>query len=394
MISQDIKKRIKNLSFAQIVEDIRSLDMWILCSYIALSLFGLVMVYSASTYYALAQTGSSETYLIKQIIFIILGVSALGLVIYFGDRILKSEKWMIGFGIIQLALLVIVLFTEERNGARSWINVGGFNIQPSEIAKLYIIWISSYVYSELKEEQDIVRYIRIPVGVTLVVLAFVMMQPDMGTAMIIALIALGLFVSTGFYKYGMPVLTGVLALGYLFTYLPKSFLSKLPIAGYQINRLVSFHNPWEDRTVTGWQSIQGLIGLARGGWTGNGIGNSIQKTGSLPEAHTDFILAIVGEELGFIWIIVIITILYAFILRIFYKGMQAKSLFSKYICMGVGLMFLIQSSINIAALLGLAPITGVPLPFISYGGSSYIVSSVAVALVLYAIESDKRMKIQ
>ena len=367
--------------------------MWILCSYIALSLFGLVMVYSASTYYALARTGSSETYLMKQIVFIILGILALGAVIFFGDMVLKSKKWMIGFGIFQLALLIIVLFTEERGGARSWINVGGFNVQPSEIAKLYIIWISSYVYSELKEEQDFWKYIRIPLAITAVILGFVILQPDMGTAMIIALIAIGMFVSTGYYKYGMPALGGLLAAGYLFTYLPKSFLSKLPIKPYQINRLVSFHNPWEDRTVTGWQSIQGLIGLARGGWTGNGIGNSIQKTGSLPEAHTDFILAIVGEELGFIWIMVIMTILYAFILRIFYKGMQSKSLFSKYICMGVGLMFLIQSSINIGALLGLAPITGVPLPFISYGGSSYIVSSVGVALVLYAIESDKHSKI-
>ena len=161
------------------------------------------------------------------------------------------------------------------------------------------------------------------------------------------------------------------------------------IKSYQVGRFLSFHNPWDDTSGVGYQSIQGFLALARGGLTGTGLSSSIQKTGFLPEAHTDFILAIVGEELGFFMIWLVLIVLFFLIIYIIRKALSCRSAFARYICLGVGVFLLVQSSVNIGALLGLAPITGVPLPFLSYGGSSLIVSSIAIGMVLFALKYDK-----
>lgn len=384
------KVSIKNISF----DSLKHMDLYIVIPYVVLSLFGLVMIYSASSYFALTLLGNSESFLYKQLLFMFLGFMVAMLVYVFGKKILKQPLFfMIGGGILLLSLLY-VLTTEAQKGAKSWISIGSFGIQPSEFAKVYLIWLSSYFYAQHKDEEKIWPFIRVPFLSTLFVLLLVILQPDLGTLGIILLIMIFQFVATGFYKWGMPVAVTVISFFYLLTYLPSSFIKSLPIMQYQIGRLVSFHNPWSDPLVTGYQAIQGYLGLARGGWTGNGLATSVQKTGFLPEAHTDFILAIIGEELGFFVVLLVLALLFYLTIMILIRSAGCKYLFSKYLCFGVGTMFLVQLSINIGAVLGLAPITGIPLPFISYGGSSYIVSSIGIGLVLYAIHEDKEKAVE
>ena len=232
-----------------------------------------------------------------------------------------------------------------------------------------------------------------PMGMMVLVSILVLIQPDFGTVMITVLMMWLLALTTGYSKKAIKYSGVVFVIGYLFTYLPISIIKYIPfIKSYQVGRFLSFHNPWDDTSGVGYQSIQGFLALARGGMSGTGLSSSIQKTGFLPEAHTDFILAIVGEELGFIVVWIVLFVLFFLIMYIFWKAEKCRSSFARYLCLGVGIFLLVQSGVNIGALLGLAPITGVPLPFLSYGGSSFIVSSIAIGMVLFALKYDQDYK--
>ena len=295
------------------------------------------------------------------------------------------------FGVI-FVLLVVVLFTKGINGAKSWINLKVFNLQPSELVKLFVIWISAYLYSKNERSKRDWRFYLVPGGVTIFLFGMIMLQPDLGTGMIVVAVALLLGLMTGVSNRALASWGAVFALLYGITYLDASIFEKIGLKAYQVSRFTSFHNPWSDATGSGYQSIQGFLGLSRGNWFGTGLSNSVQKTGFLPEAHTDFILAIVGEELGFVVIFVLMLAIVGFIIAMIYKGNKCRSLFAKYLCYGVAILFLIQSGINIGALVGFAPLTGVPLPLISYGGSSFLASSVGVGFVLWAIRNDQKQK--
>jgi len=176
--------------------------------------------------------------------------------------------------------------------------------------------------------------------------------------------------------------------------LSSSYFSFINLEGLRIPAknlfCLVFLNPFsEDLAAAADQVINSYVAFGNGGLFGRGLGNSIQKLGYLPEAHTDFILAIVGEELGFIVVWLVLVVLFFLIIYIFWKAQFCRSLFSRYLCLGVGIFLLVQSGVNIGALLGLAPITGVPLPFLSYGGSSFVVSSIAIGMVLFALKYDK-----
>ncbi len=378
--------------FLKRILDKLNLDPYIMIPYLLLSLFGLIMVYSASSFFSLAETNSAESYFYKQFIFVLVGMGLMLLVSYLGEYILQKKWALFGVFAILILLLIIVLFTSPINGAKSWISIGGFTLQPSEFAKLFIIWAGAYFYSVNQKliYSKILAYIAWPASMAAIIFLFVLAQPDFGTFLILILIFLIQFVSSGVplkYPIGLGVFSVV---AYGLTYLPKSWIENLPIMQYQIGRLTSFHNPWADAQGDGYQAIQGYLALARGGLTGTGLATSIQKTGFLPEAHTDFILAIIGEEMGVIMVLVVLAVLFSLIIFIFRQSIQCKLLFSKLVCIGVGAMILVQSSINIGALLGLAPITGVPLPFISYGGSSFLALSIGIGMVQCVIRMDQK----
>ena len=380
------------LNFHEKMKRLLKVDPLIMGLYVLLSVFGLVMVYSASSYYALVNQGNSEAFMVKQLLYIVLGVLlALGISIL-PEKWMKSEKVMgATFGVIFI-LLVIVLFTKGINGAKSWINLKVFNLQPSELVKLFVIWISAYLYSKNERSKRDWRFYLVPGGVTIFLFGMIMLQPDLGTGMIVVAVALLLGLMTGVSNRALASWGAVFALLYGITYLDPSIFEKIGLKAYQVSRFTSFHNPWSDATGSGYQSIQGFLGLSRGNWFGTGLSNSVQKTGFLPEAHTDFILAIVGEELGFVVIFVLMLAIVGFIIAMIYKGNKCRSLFAKYLCYGVAILFLIQSGINIGALVGFAPLTGVPLPLISYGGSSFLASSVGVGFVLWVIRNDQKQK--
>ena len=380
------------LNFHEKMKRLLKVDPLIMGLYVLLSVFGLVMVYSASSYYALVNQGNSEAFMVKQLLYIVLGVLlALGISIL-PEKWMKSEKVMgATFGVIFI-LLVVVLFTKGINGAKSWINLKVFNLQPSELVKLFVIWISAYLYSKNERSKRDWRFYLVPAGVTIFLFGMIMLQPDLGTGIIVVAVALLLGLMTGVSNRALASWGAVFALLYGITYLDSSIFEKIGLKAYQVSRFTSFHNPWSDATGSGYQSIQGFLGLSRGNWFGTGLSNSVQKTGFLPEAHTDFILAIVGEELGFVVIFVLMLAIVGFIIAMIYKGNKCRSLFAKYLCYGVAILFLIQSGINIGALVGFAPLTGVPLPLISYGGSSFLASSVGVGFVLWAIRNDQKQK--
>lgn len=377
----NIKDKLK--SFFQV-------DIIILMLFIVLSVFGVVMVYSASSYFSLTTLGNSEYFLYRQLAFVVVGFILAIVIANFGRSFFLKERLLqISYGILIL-LLIFVLTQAGIKGARSWINLRLFNLQPSEFAKVVLIWASAFYYNKFKDTHDWKLLYRVPIGMMVLVNLLVLIQPDFGTVMIITLMMWLLALTTGYSKRALGISGGLFVLGYLFTFLPISIIQYVPfIKSYQVGRFLSFHNPWADTSGVGYQSIQGFLALARGGLTGTGLSSSIQKTGFLPEAHTDFILAIVGEELGFFMVWSVLIVLFFLIIYIIWKALSCRSSFARYICLGVGIFLLVQSSVNIGALLGLAPITGVPLPFLSYGGSSLIVSSIAIGMVLFALKYDK-----
>lgn len=376
-----IKDKLK--SFFQV-------DIIILMLFIVLSIFGVVMVYSASSYFSLATLGNSEYFLYRQLAFLVLGFILAIVIANFGRSFFFKERLLQIFYGMLILLLIFVLTQTGIKGARSWINLRFFNLQPSEFSKVILIWASAFYYSKYKDTQDWKLLYRVPIGMMVLVNLLVLIQPDFGTVMIITLMMWLLALTTGYSKRALGISGGLFVLGYLFTFLPISIIQYVPfIKSYQVGRFLSFHNPWDDTSGVGYQSIQGFLALARGGLSGTGLATSIQKTGFLPEAHTDFILAIVGEELGFFMVWLVLIVLFFLIIYIIWKALSCRSSFARYICLGVGVFLLVQSSVNIGALLGLAPITGVPLPFLSYGGSSLIVSSIAIGMVLFALKYDK-----
>lgn len=348
------------------------------------------MVYSASSYFSLATLGNSEYFLYRQLAFLVLGFILAIVIANFGRSFFFKERLLQIFYGMLILLLIFVLTQTGIKGARSWINLRFFNLQPSEFSKVILIWASAFYYSKYKDTQDWKLLYRVPIGMMVLVNMLVLIQPDFGTVMIITLMMWLLALTTGYSKRALGISGGLFVLGYLFTFLPISIIQYVPfIKSYQVGRFLSFHNPWDDTSGVGYQSIQGFLALARGGLSGTGLATSIQKTGFLPEAHTDFILAIVGEELGFFMVWLVLIVLFFLIIYIIWKALSCRSSFARYICLGVGIFLLVQSSVNIGALLGLAPITGVPLPFLSYGGSSLIVSSIAIGMVLFALKYDK-----
>ena len=376
-----IKDKLK--SFFQV-------DIIILMLFIVLSIFGVVMVYSASSYFSLATLGNSEYFLYRQLAFLVLGFILAIVIANFGRSFFFKERLLQIFYGMLILLLIFVLTQTGIKGARSWINLRFFNLQPSEFSKVILIWASAFYYSKYKDTQDWKLLYRVPIGMMVLVNMLVLIQPDFGTVMIITLMMWLLALTTGYSKRALGISGGLFVLGYLFTFLPISIIQYVPfIKSYQVGRFLSFHNPWDDTSGVGYQSIQGFLALARGGLSGTGLATSIQKTGFLPEAHTDFILAIVGEELGFFMVWLVLIVLFFLVIYIIWKALSCRSSFARYICLGVGIFLLVQSSVNIGALLGLAPITGVPLPFLSYGGSSLIVSSIAIGMVLFALKYDK-----
>ena len=290
------------------------------------------------------------------------------------------------FGCFVLLILVIIPgIGTVRNGSRSWFGIGGFGIQPSEFMKLaMIVFVSKYLNKNNKDIKNIKKGILPILGVTLFAFGLIMLQPDFGTGVILVMSIIGLlFISGVNMKF-------FLILG-IFGVIGATLL--IIIAPYRFQRILSFLNPWLDPLGTGFQAIQSLFAIGPGGLLGLGLGNSIQKHFYLPEPQTDFIFSIISEELGFLGIIIVSALFLTIIYRGIKISLNSRDLFSKYLSFGIIFQISFQALLNLMVVVGLIPITGVTLPFLSYGGSSLLITLCEMGILLNISRYNKWYKL-
>ena len=351
----------------------KKIDKYILISVIILSLFGLLMIYSSSTIWAEYKFNDPYKFLKTQGIFLIIGY----ILIYIISNIpyqtyLKYSNTILISCIILLILVLIPGIGTVRNGSRSWFGIGSLGIQPSEFAKLGIIIFTSK-YLTNNKMKDIKTSVLPILSIVLLIFGLIMLQPDFGTGIIIVMTIIVLLYISGvkinfFIKLGILGLIGIITL--------------IIMAPYRLKRIISFINPWADPLGSGFQIIQSLYAIGPSGLLGAGLGNSVQKHFYLPEPQTDFIFSIISEELGFMGVIIVTTLFITIIYRGLKTSMKQVDNFSKYLSFGLTFSLAFQAILNLMVVVGLIPVTGVTLPFLSYGGSSLLVSMINIGILL------------
>jgi len=331
------------------------------------------MVFSASAYSSFLTFGDSYYYLKRQLLWAFLGVIAM--IITMNIDYNKLKRYVGIIFILSLVLLIVVLLMGQiSHGSRRWIGLGMIGFQPSEIMKLSIVmYLARSLTNCGNRIQDFRRGLFPQLAVVGLVCILILAQPDLGTAVAIAGTIYFLLMVSGarFSHLAMLALLGVGLVALAIYFEP-----------YRMERFVAFMNPWESPSDSGWQTIQSLLALGSGGFFGMGLGRSRQKLFYLPERHTDFIYAILGEELGFIGAIIVLLLFFVFIWRGFRVAVSIKDNYGSLLAAGITLMVTLQAVINIGVVTGSLPVTGITLPFISYGGSSLLLSLIGVGMLL------------
>ena len=353
-------------------------DYWLVFSVLALTLLGLVMVSSASITFADREIGRPFYYAIRQTIYIGCGVVA-GMLL-FRLRLIDLERMGMALLLSAFALLLLVLVPGvgvEVNGASRWLNAGLFRMQVSEPAKLFfIIYLASYLARHGEEVRTQISGFLKPLGLLAIAAVLLLLEPDFGATVVLAAIVMGMIFMAGvkLLQFG-----GMLGLGAV-------LMAGMAVSSpYRMQRLTTFIDPWADPFDSGFQLTQSLIAIGRGEWFGVGLGASIQKLFYLPEAHTDFVFAVLAEELGLLGVCTVIALYAMLVWRAFViaaQAVKAENFFASYLAYGIGIWFGLQSFINIGVNMGLLPTKGLTLPLMSYGGSSMVVMCAAVALLL------------
>jgi cell division protein FtsW len=287
---------------------------------------------------------------------------------------------------------------DEINGAKGWIRIGSFTMQPAEYLKIMVVWYLSYILSKRQEtiQDNFVNDMKRPLMLVFAMIFLVAIQPDMGNAAIITLLAVILLLASGVNWLYSLIIGGT---GIAGSFLAIEFMTHFGEAilperlQYITSRFESFKNPFKYELDQGHQMVNGYYAMFNGGWFGRGLGNSIEKKGFLSEAHTDFIFSIVIEEVGLIGALIILAVLIFMIARIFLVGIRSKKPFNSLICIGIGSLLLLQVFINLGGILGIIPLTGITFPFLSQGGNSLLVLSVSVAFALNISADEKRTKL-
>lgn len=379
---------------------IQNLDYGIFIPFVLLILIGLIMIYSASSDLMIINNFSATSYLKKQ--FVALVIAGIGGVFLFSLKlkVLKNRNLIMALvGILGVGLLYLLLLRVVRgdaaavNGAVGWINVGPLNIQPVEFGKVILILYLSFILSNRDGrfvKGRIVKELSAPAILAFAIILCVFVQPDLGGAAILTFITFSMFLMSGIkastaIKWFTGIMSSVIILVFGLIAWNPPFLQN----SYQFQRLISFVNPFGLEKSGGAQLVNSYYAIHNGGLLGVGLGNSIQKRGYLPEPYTDFILSIITEELGVLGAIAILGLLFYLMYRITRVAINARDTFNALFCYGVATMLLVQTVFNVGAVLGLLPITGVTLPFISYGGSSIMVLVGAIAIVLNIAANEK-----
>lgn len=350
---------------------LRSFDWGLYLSYLGISLFGALMIWSASLN---NEFGDPLYYFTRQLLWIIVGQVVLFVAVYLDYQLLGALKWPLYS--VTLALLGLVLVAGvERGGAVRWLNVGGFVLQPSEFAKLAVVITLAATVEKLGRIDNVAKLLTavFHVGVPMVLVAI---QPDLGTSLVFLGILLAVLYGAGITRQLMALLAsvGLISAPILWFY---------GLREYQRTRLLVFLDPDLDRAGTGYHLMQSIIAVGSGQFSGRGFMAGPQSLlNFLPEQHTDFIFSVVAEELGFVGALALITALFFLVYRCLRTAAVAKDDLGRFLAIGVAIWFSFQIVVNIGMTMGMMPVTGLPLPFMSYGGSSYLALSLAVGIVL------------
>jgi cell division protein FtsW len=356
------------------LKKLQNYDLVIMLMAVALTCFGVVMVYSASSVMADKRYHDGFFFLKRQGLFAVVGFGIMLTVMRIDYHLWK--RLAVPALLLCLGLLVVVLIPGiggKAGGSSRWIKLPGFNLQPSEMAKIALIMYMAY---SLDKKQDKVKNFTNGIIPYMIILALLIgclaMQPDLGGALTLVAVAF----------------TMLFAAGTRLAHIFSMILLALPLLAYKLNhgyhkgRMEAWSNPWSDPSGKGFQIIQSWLALGTGGLFGQGLGEGKQKLFYLPEAHTDFILSVVGEELGFLGVVVIIAMFFLLVQRAMRIAVAAPDTFGRYLALGIAVLFGIEATVNMGVITGLFPTKGLALPFISYGGSSLLISLFAVGILL------------
>ncbi|MCQ4275039.1 putative lipid II flippase FtsW [Stutzerimonas degradans] len=361
------------------------LDFAMLAGCLALLGLGLVMITSASSEVAAVNSGNALYHMTRHMVYVALGLGAAGLMLLVPVSTWQRLDWMLLLAAFGLLILVLIPgIGREVNGSMRWIGFGAFNVQPSELAKVFVvIYLAGYLVRRQEEVRESFWGFAKPFLVLLPMAFLLLMEPDFGATVVmmgsaVAMLFLG---GVGLIRFSLLVAAAVGAVFVL-----------VQTQEYRLQRLITFTDPWADQYGAGYQLTQALIAFGRGEWFGVGLGNSVQKQFYLPEAHTDFVFSVLAEELGMVGALLTI-LLFAFVgVRALYIGLQAekaRQFFGAYVAWGMAFLWLGQFLINVGVNVGLLPTKGLTLPFLSYGGSSLVVTCASMALLL-RIEWESR----
>lgn len=353
----------------------KNVDIVLLITILLISIFGIVMIYSASYVWAEYKFDDPYKFVKHQLLFFMIGV-VLMMIISKVDYRIYYEKANLLLGIV-LALLILVIIPgvgTVRNGSRSWFGIGPFGIQPSEAAKLVlIIFASKYLTKNERLIKNIKKGVLPILGIALLVFGLIMLQPDFGTGIILVMSVIGLLFVAG---VDLKFFLGLGAIGVV------GIVALILVAPYRLQRILSFINPWSDPLGSGFQIIQSLYAIGPGGLFGQGFLNSRQKHFYLPEPQTDFIFSIISEEFGFMGVVIVVSLFLIIIVKGFRIARNTSDKFSKYLAFGITFELAFQAILNLMVVVGLIPVTGVTLPFLSYGGSSLLITLCGMGIVL------------
>jgi cell division protein FtsW len=349
-------------------------DKWLFAAAAGLALFGIVMVYSASSVMAYQENGNQYHYVIKQAIWTGIGFAAMLLAMQFDYQRLRNRRLVYGLMGLTIMLLLAVFAFPRINGAHRWIKFAGFSVQPSEAAKLaVVIFLAYFLEKRAGEETSFWRTFAPCMGVTGLFALLIVAEPDLGTALMLAVVCIVMCFTAGarLLHLGLaaaPALIGVIGL--------------LIFVPWRMRRMVTFLDPWADPQASGFQIIQSLLAVGSGGINGLGFAQGKQKMFFLPFAHSDFIFAVVGEELGLVGALAIVTVFAVFLWRGMRAALRAPDRFGMLLGLGIVASIVVQALFNMSVVLALLPTKGIPLPFISYGGSSLVPTLGAVGILL------------
>src|SRR5215212_4356610 len=334
----------------------------------------VVMVYSASAVLATQRYNQPYYFLIRQGMWAALGLAAMGLSMRFDYRNYREPSfiWM-ALGVVTFAL-VVVLFGRPINGSSRWFGFGGIGVQPSEVAKLSAIFFIAAILERRMDRIDEIPYALAPIALVVgMLVGLILLEPDLGTSITLILVAGTMVFAAGVsYRYVVGVLLGGLPIAYLL----------VMGSAYRRRRLMAFWDPWRDPLGDGFQVIQSLIAVGAGGLTGRGFMAGVQKLFYLPEPHTDFIFAVIGEEFGLLGTTLVLVCFMVIAWRGYKIAMQAPDRFGAFLAIGLTTMIAVQAFFNISVVLGLVPTKGIALPFVSHGGSSLLISLLGMGILL------------